>query len=92
MTFNTQYDFYLAKAQGKILIETCVSQQTYPPAAKYAKYLPLNEGEIKGLIDGGKSGIVRKKLQDGTRAVLIYAPDVPKLHELIQNLEIWPAQ
>jgi hypothetical protein len=69
-----------------------VSQQTYPPAAKYAKYLPLNEGEIKGLIDGGKSGIVRKKLQDGTRAVLIYAPDVPKLHELIQNLEIWPAQ
>jgi hypothetical protein len=51
----------------------------------------LNEEEIKGQIDGGKSGIVRKKLQDGTRAVLIYAPDVPKMHELIQTLEIWPA-
>jgi hypothetical protein len=45
----------------------------------------------EGQIDGGKSGIVRKKLQDGTRAVLIYAPDVPKMHELIQTLEIWPA-
>jgi hypothetical protein len=91
MTFNTQYEFYLAKAKGKILIETCVGRQICPPAAKYANYLPLNEEEIKGQIDGGKSGIVRKKLQDGTRAVLIYAPDVPKMHELIQTLEIWPA-
>jgi hypothetical protein len=91
MTFNTQYEIYLAKARGKILIETCVGRQICPPAAKYANYLPLNEEAIKGQIDGGKSGIVRKKLPDGTRAVLIYAPDLPKLHELIQTLEIWPA-
>jgi hypothetical protein len=91
MTFDTQYEFYLAKAKGKILIETGVGLQICPPAAKFADYLPLNEEEIKRQIDGGKSGIVRKKLQDGTRAVLIYAPDVPRLHELIRTLEIWPA-
>ena len=78
-------------AKGKILIETGVGLQICPPAAKFADYLPLNEEELKGRIDGGKSGIVRKKLQDGTRAVLIYAPDVPRLHELIRTLEIWPA-
>ena len=90
MTFNTKYEFYLAKAKGKILIATCVGLQICPPAANYADYLPLNEEEIKAQIDGGKSGVVRKKLQDGTRAVLIYAPDVHKLHELIRTLEIWP--
>jgi hypothetical protein len=89
-TFNTQYETILPKTKGKILVETCAGKRAVPPVEAYAAYVPLTREEINKRIADGGSGIARKRLTDGTRVVLIYARDVPKLLEVIRTMELWP--
>jgi hypothetical protein len=90
MSFNTDYETYLPKAKGKILVETCVGNRAVPPVDAYGPYIPLTREEINKRIRDVGSGIARKRLSDGTRVVLLYASDVPKLVELIRTMELWP--
>jgi hypothetical protein len=90
MSFNTQYETYLPKAKGKILVATCVGNRLVPPVETYGPYIPLTREEINKRIRDVGSGIERKRLSDGTRVVLVYASDVPKILELIRTMELWP--
>ena len=90
MSFNTDYETYLPKAKGKILVETCVGNRAVPPVDAYGPYIPLPREEINKRIRDVGSGIARKRLSDETRVVLLYASDVPKLVELIRTMELWP--
>jgi hypothetical protein len=56
----------------------------------YGPYIPLTREEINKRIGNVGSGIARKRLNDGTRVVLVYASDVPQLLELIRTMELWP--
>jgi hypothetical protein len=90
MSFNTDYETYLPKSKGRILVETCVGNRAVPPVEAYGPYIPLTREEINKRIGDVGSGIARKRLSDGTRVVLLYASDVPKLLELIRTMELWP--
>ena len=90
MSFNTDYERYLPNAKGRILVETCVGNRVIPPVEAYGPYIPLTREEINKRIGDVGCGIARKRLSDGTRVVLLYASDLPKLLELIRTMEVWP--
>jgi Transglutaminase-like superfamily len=88
--FNTDFETYLPKAKGKILVETCVGNRVVPPVEAYGPYIPLTREELNKRIADVGPGIARKRLSDGTRVVLLYSSDVPKLLEMIRTMELWP--
>ena len=89
-SFNHQYESTLPQAKGHFLVATCVGTTVTPPEGDYARYLPLTGDELKRCVAGGEPGIARKRLDDGTRVVLIYAADDAGLLKLIQTMELWP--
>ena len=89
-SFNSDYDTNLAKAQGKTLIVTCVGARMVPPADFYGRYLPLPMTEIQRRIQANESGVAWKRLDDGTRVILLYAGDTAGLLKLAATLELRP--
>ena len=87
-SFNTDYDTYLTKAQGKILIITCVGERMVPPADLYGGYLPLPMAEIQRRIQSNEPGVAQKRLDDGTRVILLYARETAGLLKLASTLEL----
>ena len=90
-SFNTDYDTYLTRAKGKILIVTCVGERMLPPADLYGGYSPLPMAEIQRRIQADEPGVARKRLDDGTRIILMYARETAGLLKLAATLEPSPA-
>ena len=91
-SFNTDYDAILPKARGKYLIVTSVGERVVPPAGPYGRYLPLAAAEIRQRIGRDGAGVARKRLDDGTRVVLLYAKDVAGLLKLVETWELGPVE
>ena len=76
------------KQAGADLIVTSVGDEPVLPEPYRARYLPITRDELRARIKNEPKGVVRKRLDDGTRLTLVYAKDVPTLLHLVEGLEI----
>jgi hypothetical protein len=87
-SFNTGYEKLLPEARGGDLIVTCVGDRPVLPARYHAEYLPINLDELRKHVQRDRKGILRKRLDDGTRVTLVYAADIASLLEVVEGLDL----
>lgn len=88
-SFNTDFDRFLGLAKGGDLIITCVGDRPVLPAPYHARYLPA---EWRARIRHDPGGVIRKRLEDGTRLVLVYGKDVDAVLRVVGSLELEPGR
>jgi hypothetical protein len=86
-SFNTDFDRFLALAKGGDLIITCVGDRPVLPEPYRAKYLP---DELRARMSRDAKGVIRKRLDDGTRLLLVYGKDVDAILKVVGSLELEP--
>ncbi len=85
-SFNTEFDTYLPEARGNILIVTCVGDRVVLPGKYHDEYLPIAEKDIKARMKTKNQGIARRRLDDGTRVIMIYGRDNESIHRAVEVL------
>jgi hypothetical protein len=88
-SFNTDFDRFLALAKGGDLITTCVGDRPVLPEPYHPKYLP---DEVRARMRRERKEVIRKRLDDGTRLVLVYGKDVDAILEVVGRLELEPGR
>jgi Transglutaminase-like superfamily len=84
-SFNTNFDRFLDLAKGGDLIITCVGDRPVLPGPYHTKYLP---DEIRAKMKQDPKGVIRKRLEDGTRLLLVYGKDVDAVLKVVEGLEL----
>jgi hypothetical protein len=87
-SFNTGFDQYLPEARGNILIVACVGDRLVLPPKYHDEYLPIGEKEIKARLKTEGHGIARRRLDDGTRVILIFGRDNESIHRAVEVLSV----
>lgn len=85
-SFNTEFDTYLPEARGNILIVACVGDRVVLPGKYHDEYLPIAEKDIKARMKIKNQGIARRRLDDGTRIIMIYGGDNESIHRAVEVL------
>ena len=88
-SFNTDFDRYLALAKGGDLIITCVGDRPVLPEPYHARYLP---DELRARMKQYPKGVIRKRLDDGTRLLLVYGKNVDAVLKIVESLELEPGR
>jgi hypothetical protein len=88
-SFNADFDRFLGLAKGGDLIITCVGDRPVLPEPYHARYLPE---ELRAKMKQSPQGVIRKRLDDGTRLLLVYRPDVDAVLRLVESLELEPGR
>jgi hypothetical protein len=87
-SFNTAFEKYLRQAKGGDLVITAVGSDPVLPEAYHAELLPLSPSELSQKLQSEPSGFARKRLNDGTRVVLIYGKSVEAIQDAIDRFEL----
>jgi hypothetical protein len=90
-SFNAGFERYLAEAKGGDLIIACVGDRPVLPEAYHAGLLPLTLQELRVRRGREPRGVIRKRLDDGTRVALIYGDDVDAVLEVVSGFELEPS-
>jgi hypothetical protein len=90
MSFNVDFNQWLAKARGSYLIITCVLDEVVLPETYHGRYLPIPIEELRRKVRADGQGVVRKQACDGTRIVLLYGKDVAALLDVAGRFELSP--
>ena len=83
-SFNTGFDIFLPEARGNILIITCVGNRIILPEKYRTEFLPITTDQIKARLKTEKFGIARRRLNDGTRVILIFGIDNESIKKAIE--------
>jgi hypothetical protein len=86
-SFNTDFDRFLTLAKGGDLIITCVGDRPVLPEPYHATFLP---DEVRAEMKRDSKGVIRKRLDDGTRLLLVYGPDVDAVLKVVERRELEP--
>lgn len=86
-SFNTDFDRFLTLAKGSDLIITCVGGRPVLPEPYRDRYLP--DG-VRAKMALEPQGVIRTRLDDGTRLLLVYGPDVSEVLKVVETLELGP--
>ena len=76
----------LALAAGQVLVLTRLGDDSVLPAALDATYAPASREEVSRRLRDAPSGHLERRLNDGTRVVLVYGRDEASLHTEIDRL------
>jgi hypothetical protein len=87
-SFNNDFDQFLPMAKGSHLIVACVGDTLVLPKERQSEMLPLSSDELQKRVAQGDSGVVERRLADGTIVVLVYAKDDNAMLKLIKTLTI----
>lgn len=87
-SFNTGFDKYLPQARGNILIVACVGDNLVLPGEYHDEYLPIAENDIKARLKTENHGIARRRLDDGTRVIMIFGRDNESIHRAVEVLSV----
>jgi hypothetical protein len=90
-SFNTDFERHLAIARGGDLIITCVGDRPTLPELYHARYL-LPTDAMRAKRKTEPKGAIRKRLDDGTRVMLVYGEDVNEVLEVVEGLELESGQ
>ncbi len=85
-SFNNGYEKHLLEARGGTLILAGVGPEPVLPAPFRDRYLPISPAEVKARLDAEGQGFARKRLDDGTRLIWIFARDLDGLRSEIDRL------
>jgi hypothetical protein len=88
MTFNTDYGRILPRARGNYLILTCVGGRVVLDPDYYDPFLPWSAAELKAETAKRDHGILRRKLADGTRVILVFGKDQGAIRQAIDELTV----
>jgi transglutaminase-like putative cysteine protease len=91
-SFNNSYERFLGESRGGTLIVTCVGSEPVLPPRYRERFLPITEAELKAKVEAEGQGVVRKRLDDGTRLILIFGKDIPAIMEAIGPLKLDPEE
>jgi hypothetical protein len=91
MSFNNEFDRLLAEAKGGDLIITWVGDCPVLPENYHEHYLPISVDDLRAKMAQEPSGVVRMRLDDGTRVILVYGRDVDGVLKVVEQLELVPA-
>jgi Transglutaminase-like superfamily len=84
MSFDHGYwEEWKPKVRGKILLVTSIGGRTDIPEAEADAWLPLPLGKLRDAARAGKSGVLKRRLDDGTLVVLLYAAGRNELMALL---------
>jgi hypothetical protein len=84
-SFNSDYERFLAQARSGDLIITCVGGQPVLPGPYHAKYL---SDDLHAKMKQAPEGVIRKRLDDGTRLMLVYGENVDAILKVVEGLII----
>jgi hypothetical protein len=87
-SFNAEFEKYLPQARGNILIVTCVGDRLVLPAKYHDEYLPIAESQIKARLKKEGHGIAHRRLDDGTRVIIIFGRDKEAIQKAIKLLSL----
>jgi transglutaminase-like putative cysteine protease len=88
MTFNTEYARILPRARGNYLILTYVDGRLVLDPDYYDRYLPWKLDEIRARVAKDDHGVLRRKLADGTRVILLFGSDRDAIRTEISRLTL----
>jgi hypothetical protein len=89
MSFDHGYwEEWKPKVKGKILLVTSIGGRTDIPEAEAAAWLPLPLGKLRDEARAGRTGVEKRRLDDGTLVVLLYAPGRAELMALIWSTDL----
>jgi len=80
--------FVVPEARAGDLIITCVGDRPVLPPQYHQEFLPIDLEHLRSRMEREPSGVLRKRLDDGTRIVLVYAADVESLLKLVEDLDV----
>jgi hypothetical protein len=58
------------------------------PENYHKRYLPISVDDVQAKMAQGPTGVVRKKLDDGTRVIRVYGRDVDGVLKVVEPLEL----
>jgi hypothetical protein len=85
MSFNGEYGRLLPRSRGNYLIVTCVGDRLVMDREYRDAYLPWSAKEVAALKEKGDHGVLRRRLEDGTRVYLIYGRDQDAIRQAIDS-------
>src|SRR5262249_9788401 len=88
LSFNTDYGRILPRTRGNHLVITCVGNRVVLDKAYYDPYLPWTEEELSALKAKADHGILRRRLDDGTRVYFVYGKDREAIRQAIEELTL----
>ncbi len=77
-----------ARAKGNILLVTSIGGRTDIPEKEAEAWLPMPLGKLGEAARAGMSGVEKRRLDDGTLVVLLYAPGRAELMALIWSTDL----
>jgi hypothetical protein len=88
MTFNAEFGKILPRARGNHLILTRVGDRLVLDRAYHDLYLPWSPKELAALAAKASHGVLRRRLDDGTRVYLVYGSDLDAIRRAIDGLTL----
>jgi len=71
-SFADEFERFLPRARGRVLLVLCPGGRTVLPPESRAEFLPAPEEEVRRIATTSPPGILRRRLADGTRVVLLH--------------------
>jgi transglutaminase-like putative cysteine protease len=84
-SFNGGFEQYLPMARESRLIVACVGRQIVLPDDQYDEYLPLAAAKLREKTARGEKGMLLRRLDDGTKVLLIYAQNDAQMLKLLET-------
>jgi hypothetical protein len=88
LTFNTDYGRILPRSRGNYLIVTRVGDRLVLDKDYYDRYLPWSPKELAALTARADRGVLRRRLDDGTRVYLVFGKDREAIRGAIDKLTL----
>jgi hypothetical protein len=88
--FNFRFDKHIPQASGHYLIITCIGDELVLSQEYHDSHMPVSFDELQTLMEVQPRGVMRRKLADGTRVILVYGKDRQALQSEITKLSIDP--
>lgn len=86
MMFGADFEEYLPLAAGQVLVLTRLASDSVLPAKLDASYAPESQGDVARRLHDSPSGRLERRLDDGTRVILVYGQDETALRAEIDRL------
>jgi hypothetical protein len=86
MMFGVDFEKYLPLAAGAVLVLTRLGDDSVLPPKFEPEYAPASREDISHRLQDSPSGHVERRLEDGTRVILVYGRDDSTLRSEIERL------
>jgi len=86
MMFGVNFKKHLSLAVGQVLVLTRLGDDSVLPADLEPAYAPLSHEEVSRRMQDAPSGKAERRLDDGTRVILVYGRDKASLRSEIGQL------